>query len=187
MNASLIKSGKQKVSITAFLIKIVSRVLEANPLLNTSIIDETIHLWKDINIGVATQVDDGLIVPTVYQADQKSVEEIGNVLIRLTEKARNNTLDANDVQGGTFTVSNMGMLGIDQFTAIINPPQCAILAVGRIRKEFVPDEHDRPKLCQMMSLTLSSDHRVVDGAVAAKFMADLRSEIERANGYDLLI
>ena len=119
-----------------------------------------------------------MIVPTLYKADEKSVEDIGQELNELVNKARRSLLNPNDVQHGTFTVSNLGMFGIDEFTAIINPPQCAILAVGQMRKIFIPDECDKPVISQIMSLTLSSDHRVVDGAAAAKFMTDLRTEIE---------
>jgi pyruvate dehydrogenase E2 component (dihydrolipoamide acetyltransferase) len=150
-----------------------------NPYLNASFNGDSISLWKDVNIGVATAAPQGLIVPVLRGADTLSISEINLHLTKLAEKARDNKLKLEDVQGGTFTISNLGMFGIRQFRAVINPPESAILAVGSVvRKPVVVDEQDRVEVRPMMSLTLSADHRVIDGIVAARFLADLVSGIE---------
>jgi len=140
--------------------------------------DEEIHLLPEINVGVAVALEEGLIVPVVHQADRKSVAEIGAEVNDLATRAREGQLTPADVTGGTFTVSNLGPFGIEQFTAIINPPQAAILAVGATRPEPVVDEEGEVVVRPVMRMTLSADHRVVDGATAARFLADLREALE---------
>jgi pyruvate dehydrogenase E2 component (dihydrolipoamide acetyltransferase) len=132
-----------------------------------------------VNIGVAVALDNGLIVPVIRNADKKSVFNISNEISLLAEKARQNNLKPDDLTEGTFTISNLGMFGVDRFTAIINPPQSAILAVSRAVKKFVPDENGQPVLHPMMTITLSADHRVIDGAIAAQFLSDLRNGLEQ--------
>ncbi|HRE28017.1 MAG TPA: 2-oxo acid dehydrogenase subunit E2, partial [Anaerolineales bacterium] len=120
----------------------------------------------------------GLIVPVVRDVAAKGLEALAVELADLSQRARGNKLRPDDVMDGTFTISNLGMFGIDRFTAIINPPQVAILAVAAARKQFVPDEDGNPVARPIMTVTLSADHRVVDGALAARFLSDLRGVLE---------
>lgn len=170
--------GQAKISLTALLVRASAWALLRHPMLNSQLQDDSILLLPEMNIGVAVAAESGLIVPVVRDAAQKSVTQIAQELEVLVEKARLNRLRPDDVSNGTFTISNLGMFGVDRFTAIINPPQAAILAVGRIRKVFVPDENDQPLVCNQMTMTLGADHRIVDGAMAARFLADLREVLE---------
>jgi pyruvate dehydrogenase E2 component (dihydrolipoamide acetyltransferase) len=178
-NAQAEKRGQPRVTVTALIIKVVAWALTRNPYLNASFSGDSISLWKDVNIGVATAAPQGLIVPVLKGADKLSVSKINLRLTELAERARENKLKLEDVQGGTFTISNLGMFGIRQFRAVINPPESAILAVGSVvRKPIVVDEQDRVGVRPMMSLTLSADHRVIDGIVAARFLSDLVTGLE---------
>jgi pyruvate dehydrogenase E2 component (dihydrolipoamide acetyltransferase) len=168
-----------KVSITAFLTRITAWALTKHPFINSRLDGGNILLMKNINIGIAIALDDGLIVPVIRNADQKPVLQIAQEISSLTERARASQLKLEDLADGTFTISNLGMFGVDRFTAIINPPQTAILAVSRAVKKFVPDENDQPVLRPMMTVTLAVDHRVIDGALAALFLRDLRDGLER--------
>jgi len=173
------KEGQLAISVTAFLVKMVTWALGRHPYLNASLQDDKILLSEDANIGIATAIDDGLIVPVIHSANKLSLREINTQLRYLTNQARTGALTAEQVTGGTFTISNLGMFGIGSFTAIINPPQSAILAVGGlVRKPVVVDENDTIAVRPMMNLTLGADHRVVDGAVAASFLADLVTVLE---------
>jgi pyruvate dehydrogenase E2 component (dihydrolipoamide acetyltransferase) len=173
------KEGQPAISVTAFLVKMVTWALGRHPYLNASLQDDKILLSEDANIGIATAIDDGLIVPVIHSANNLSLREINTQLRYLTNQARTGALTAEEVTGGTFTISNLGMFGIGSFTAIINPPQSAILAVGGlVRKPVVVDENDTIAVRPMMNLTLGADHRVVDGAVAASFLADLVTVLE---------
>ncbi len=179
INALAEKEGQPAISVTAFLAKMVAWALGRHPYLNASLQDDKILLSEDANIGIATAIDDGLIVPVIHSANMLSLREINTTLRYLTKQARAGDLTANEVSGGTFTISNLGMYGISSFTAIINPPQSAILAVGGlVRKPVVVDENDTIAVRPMMNLTLGVDHRVVDGAVAAAFLADLVKALE---------
>ena len=171
--------GGAKISLTALLVKIVAWALERNPYLNASLDDDQIQLWQDANIGVATALPDGLIVPVIKRANRQTICEIAAALADLSGRARDGKLTLPDVQGGTFTISNLGMYGIHQFRAVINPPESAILAVGAVvRKPVVINEQDEIAVRPMLTLTLAADHRVIDGAVAARFLADLVQAIE---------
>lgn len=170
----------ERVSITTFTIMAVSWALMRNPYINSSLIDTEIFLYPDINIGVAVALDNGLIVPVVHNADQKGLLEISNRLIDIVSRAHEGTLTPFDVAGGTFTISNLGPFGIEQFTAIINPPQTAILAVGAIQQEAIPDQFGNLSIKPMARMTLSADHRVIDGALAARFMMDLKDSMEKS-------
>jgi pyruvate dehydrogenase E2 component (dihydrolipoamide acetyltransferase) len=173
------KSGQSRITVTALIIKIVAWALEKNPYINSSFNGDSISLWKDVNIGVATAVPQGLVVPVIKSANHLGVSEINAQLIALAERARDNKLKLDDVQGGTFTISNLGMFGIHQFRAVINPPESAILAVGStVRKPVVVDAQDCVEVRPMVSLTLSADHRVIDGVVAARFLSDLVAGFE---------
>jgi pyruvate dehydrogenase E2 component (dihydrolipoyllysine-residue acetyltransferase) len=173
------KRGEVKISMTALFVRLVAWALERNPYVNASVIDKKIHLWKDVNVGVATAIKNGLIVPVVHSANTKSVRQLADVLQDLTSRARDGKLVLRDVQDGTFTISNLGMYGIKQFRAIINPPESAILAMGAVvRKPVVINERDEVGIRPMMAITLSADHRVIDGVVAAQFLQDLAQAIE---------
>jgi pyruvate dehydrogenase E2 component (dihydrolipoamide acetyltransferase) len=168
-----------KVSLTAILVKLSAWALEQNPYINSSLIDEKIYVWKEINIGVATAIENGLIVPVVHNANRLSFLETALRVNDLSLRARQGKLELDEVQRGTFTVTNLGMFGINQFRAIINPPENAILAIGAaVRKPIVIDDRDTIAVRPVISFTLSADHRVIDGVVAAKFLADLVRAVE---------
>ena len=179
-NAQAEKLGQPRITVTALLIKVVAWALVRHPYINASFHGDSISLWKDVNIGVATAAPQGLVVPVLKNADRLGVSEINMRLIELAERARDNKLRLEDVQGGTFTISNLGMFGIRQFRAVINPPESAILAVGSlVRRPVVVDEkEDRVEVRPMLALTLSADHRVIDGIVAARFLSDLVTGLE---------
>lgn len=179
MNEIASRQGEQKVSLTALLVRIAAWGLSANPFINSTLDGETIKLLSEINIGVATAIDGGLIVPVIRHAGTKAVRQINHELEDLSQRARGGTLTLGEVKGGTFTISNLGMYGINQFRAIINPPESAILAVGNVvRKPVVINDQDEVAVRPMMTMTLSADHRVIDGVTAAKFLSDLVQAIE---------
>jgi pyruvate dehydrogenase E2 component (dihydrolipoamide acetyltransferase) len=160
------------------LVKVAAEVLKSHPWLNSTLQGDEILLLSEINIGVAVALDGGLIAPVVHQADGKSVAEIAAEVDDLATRARTNQLTPSDVARGTFTISNLGPFGIEQFTAIINPPNAAILTVGAILPEVVVDESGEIVVRPMAWLTLAADHRIVDGAVAAKFLNALKDALE---------
>jgi pyruvate dehydrogenase E2 component (dihydrolipoamide acetyltransferase) len=179
LNVQAEKMKQPRITVTALLIKVAAWALLRNPYINASFNGDSISLWKDVNIGVATAAPQGLVVPVIKAADQIGVGEINKRLTDMAERARDNKLRLEDVQGGTFTISNLGMFGIRQFRAVINPPESAILAVGSlVRRPIVVDEQDRIEVRPLVSLTLSADHRVIDGVVAARFLADLVAGLE---------
>jgi pyruvate dehydrogenase E2 component (dihydrolipoamide acetyltransferase) len=166
-----------KVSYTEVIVKAVARALREHPYLNSSLGDDGIRLHADVNVGVGVAVDDGLIVPVIRQADQKSLLEIAAAIRGLSDRARKGQLTRDDVGGGTFTISNMGMLGVESFTPIVNWPECAILGVGRVAERAVVRDGQivaRPTLW----LSLTFDHRIVDGAPAARFLSRVRQLLE---------
>jgi pyruvate dehydrogenase E2 component (dihydrolipoamide acetyltransferase) len=134
-------------------------------------------MFKSINLGVAVALDSGLIVPVLHDADKKTLEQITTHLARVTEKARNGSLVLDEVSGGTFTVTNLGMFGVHTFIPIINPPESAILAAGLIEDKPVV-VNGQIAIRPLMNLTLVFDHRVLDGAGAAKFLQTLKKELE---------
>ncbi len=158
-----------KLSYTDLLVKVVANALRQYPRLNSTLKEDGIHLMEEINIGIAVALEDGLVVPVITNADKKGLSTISNEIQTFAENARNNQLSPADLRGGTFTITNLGMFGIDTFTPIINPPECAILGVGRIVKKPIVHE-DEIKIRSMMGLSLSFDHRIVDGAPAAQFL-----------------
>ena len=168
------------VSMTAVLVKACAAALRLHPRLNSYFRGEEIMLMPEVNVGVAVALDEGLIVPVVHQGDLKPLIQIGREINDLSQRARSGRLNPQDVVDGTFTISNLGMYAVDHFTAIINPPQVAILAVGRTAKRFIPDEAGNPVLRSMMTVTLSVDHRAIDGAEAARFFSTLKDILETA-------
>ncbi|WP_420645084.1 dihydrolipoamide acetyltransferase family protein [Candidatus Leptofilum sp.] len=182
LNEQAEKEGAARVSVTAVLAKVCAWALGRHPLVNASWHDDSIQLHRQANIGIAVALDDGLIVPVVQNVAALGLLDIANQMRTLTARARENRLQPQDVQGGTFTISNLGMLGIDHFTAIINPPQSAILAVGRTVKQPLVVETeagDELVIRPLLKMTLSVDHRTVDGAVAARFLQDLIAGLEQ--------
>jgi pyruvate dehydrogenase E2 component (dihydrolipoamide acetyltransferase) len=175
-----------KLTHTDLLVALVARVLRQHPRLNASWTGNGIRANPEINIGLATAVDDGVVAPVIRNADKTALDQIAAQRRELAERARAGKLRPSDVAGGTFTISNLGMYGVDAFTAIIIPPQVAILAVGSIADRVVPvggGSDARPGIRPMMTLTLSSDHRAVDGARAAEFLRDLAAAIANPEQY----
>ncbi|MCC3863107.1 2-oxo acid dehydrogenase subunit E2 [Terrisporobacter petrolearius] len=171
------KEKNIKISYTDVLIYMLTQTLEQFPLLNSSIDGENIILKENINIGVAVATDAGLLVPVIKDADKKNIEEISSQLKEISSKAKDGSLSPDYLTGGTFTITNLGMYGIESFSPIINLPEVAILGIGAIKKEIVEVENGfvfKP----FMKLCLSADHRVIDGAVAAQFLSQLKSNIE---------
>ena len=166
-----------KVSFNDFVIKASALALRQNPAVNSSWLGDTIRLYSHIHIGMAVAVEDGLLVPVIKFADNKSISDLSVEAKVWGEKAKTKKLLPPDMEGSTFTISNLGMFGIDEFTAIINEPNACILAVGGIRQTPIV-VNGEIKVGNMMKLTLSSDHRVVDGAVGAKFMQTLKQLLE---------
>jgi pyruvate dehydrogenase E2 component (dihydrolipoamide acetyltransferase) len=167
-----------KVSLNAFLMKFVAETLKRHPMVNSTWNGETIVKHAKADIALAMSQEDGLVAPVVRDCGAKGVVRIDEELKVLIDRARQNRLTAADYANSTFTISNLGSFGIEEFTAIINPPNSAILAVGMIEKRPVVDENDHVRIQQMMRMTLSCDHRVIDGAVGAEFLRDLKEMIE---------
>lgn len=168
-----------KVSMTALLVKAVGWNLLRHRSLNAHLIGEEVHLMPNAHVGLAVALENGLIVPVVRRVETKGVLTLAAEINDLAKRAREGKLSHDEVSGGTFTISNLGMFGLDHFTAIINPPEVGILAVGRIAKRVVvPEGRDEPAVRPLMTVTLSADHRVIDGAVAARFLADLKRVLE---------
>jgi pyruvate dehydrogenase E2 component (dihydrolipoamide acetyltransferase) len=168
----------QKVSVTAMLVKMIAMTLADHRMLNSSLVEDSILVHQDINIGVAVALERGLIVPVVKNADQKGIKEIAMESSDLVYRARNEELTGADVKGGTFTITNLGPFGVEQFNAIINPPEAGILAVGATLPQVVALEGGAIAVRPIMKFTLSADHRIVDGAVAARFITDLKATLE---------
>ena len=166
-----------KISFNDILVKAVSMAIRKHPIINSSWLESHIAFHKDINIGVAVSVENGLIVPVIKSADIKSLSDIATETNLLIQKAKDNKLQPTDWEGNTFTISNLGMFGIDDFTAIINPPDACILAVGAIKERPVV-RSGGIVAASIMRLTLSCDHRVVDGVEGAKFLNTLKNMLE---------
>jgi pyruvate dehydrogenase E2 component (dihydrolipoamide acetyltransferase) len=166
-----------KITYSDLMVKTVAAALRKHPRLNASWQNEQIIGNAEINVGLAVAVEDGLLVPVVHNADRLGLAEIAARRIDLVEKAQSGKLPPADLTNGTFTISNLGMFGVERFNAIVNPPQAAILAVGAIVDRVVP-VNGQPAVQPMMTLTLSCDHRIVDGARAAQFLQTLISYIE---------
>jgi pyruvate dehydrogenase E2 component (dihydrolipoamide acetyltransferase) len=178
LNVKAEATNQSNISVTALLVKSVAWALNRHPLLNSTLRDGEIHLLPDANIGVAVALAEGLIVPVVHKAGQKGIGEIASEVDNLATRARQGQITPSEVARGTFTISNLGPFGIEQFTAIINPTQAAILAVGATQNEVIVDEEDQIVTRPIMRVTLSADHRIVDGAVAAHFLIELREVLE---------
>ena len=172
------------LTYTDLLVKAVAKTLQRHRLLNATLIGDEIRLLESVHIGVAVALPDGLIVPVVRDADKRTVQEIAAEARRLVQGAREGTLSVDEVTGGTFTITNLGGYGIDAFTPIVNPPEVAILGVGRIAEKPVVHEGQFAKR-SLMVLSLTIDHRIVDGAPGAEFLRALKEILE--NPYRLLV
>ena len=177
LRASLNSGGDVKVSFNDIIVRACAFALRSHPKLNSSFAGDKIIQHGAINVGVAVAIDDGLITPVIRNTDMKSLLEISAESKELAAKARDKKLKPDEFSGGTFTVSNLGMLGVEEFAAIINPPEAAILAVGAITDKAVV-ENGQIVAGHRLKLTLSCDHRVVDGAVGAQFMQELKVILE---------
>jgi len=175
------RSGYERVTHTDLLVKVVAAALRRHPRLNATWRDGGIAETDEINVGIAVAVEDGLVVPVVHGADRLELRAVAERRAELVERARAGRLQPGDVGGGTFTISNLGMYGVDAFAAILNAPQAATLAVGRIADRIVP-VNGRPEVRPMCTLTLSLDHRVADGARGAQFLETLAELIEEPAG-----
>ena len=171
------ESIEGKISFNDLIIKAAAIALKKHPRVNVAWMGDSIRMFEHVHIGVAVAVEEGLLVPVIRHANAKSFQEIGNEVKNLAEKARNKTLQPQEWEGSTFTISNLGMFGIDEFTAIINPPNACILAVGGIQQiPVVKNNQIVPG--NVMKVTLSCDHRVVDGATGSEFLATFKKLVE---------
>ena len=167
-----------KITVNDFVLKAAVQAAVKVPRVNASFDDDAIVQYADIDLGIAVAIEDGLLTPVIRAAQNKSLREISELAKDLAHRARNKRLKPEEFQGGTFTVSNLGGMGIDSFSAVINPPQGFILAVGRITNVPVVDDCDQIIAGHRMSLTMSCDHRVIDGALGAEYLKELRHLLE---------
>jgi pyruvate dehydrogenase E2 component (dihydrolipoamide acetyltransferase) len=167
-----------KISLNAFLMKFTAEALKRHPIVNSSWGGDKIIRHGSIDTALAVAVDEGLITPVVRDCGDKGILDIDSELKVLIEKTKTGTLKPEQYSNSTFTITNLGSFGIEEFTAIINPPNSAILAVGKVSKEQVFDDSHKGRVCDVMKLTLSCDHRIIDGAVGAKFLTELKDIIE---------
>ena len=167
-----------KITVNDFILKAAVQAAVKVPRVNASFDDDAIMQYADIDLGIAVAIEDGLLTPVIRAAQNKSLREISELAKDLAHRARNKRMKPEEFQGGTFTVSNLGGMGIDRFSAVINPPQGFILAVGSITKVPVVDDCDQVSVGHRMSLTMSCDHRVIDGALGAEYLKELRHLLE---------
>ena len=167
-----------KVTYNDLVVKACAKALTRFPMVNASWMGDKIATHREVHVGVAVTIPDGLITPVVRNADRKSVIDISREVKDLAARARERKLRPEEFMGSTFTISNLGMFGVAEFTAIINPPESAILAVGSVQKVPIVDEDDTLRAGHRMKVTLSADHRVVDGAMAAQFLGEVRRLLE---------
>jgi pyruvate dehydrogenase E2 component (dihydrolipoamide acetyltransferase) len=179
MRMAMAEMGDEfKVSINDILMKAVATALSQHPEVNAHWLGDRIRYHHRVHLGMAVATNDGLIVPVIFDADQKRMSEISREARELAKRARERKLKPEEYTGSTFSISNLGMFGIDQFTAIINPPEVAILAIGSAQDAAVPDGKGGYETRKRVRVTMSCDHRAVDGAVGAAFLQTLRRLIE---------
>ena len=168
-------------SINDFVLKATAEALKSHPRLNAALIDGAVHQYREVNLGVAVDIPDGLVVPVIRRAETLGIVEIATQVRALAERARGGKLRVGDYADGTFTVTNLGGLGVDWFTPVLNPPQCAILGVGRVRRVAV-FAGESIVARDIGTLVLTFDHRAIDGAPCARFLGELRGLIEAPEG-----
>ncbi len=175
--------AKLQVSYTAILVGAVAKALKEHSIINSTLEGNQIKIFEDVNVGVAVATEHGLVVPIIHNADRKSLKEIDVAIKELTEKARQGKLAREELTGGTFTITNLGMYDVEFFTPIINPPEAAILGVGNIMEKPVAT-NGKVEVKPMMRLSLSYDHRIVDGAPAAEFLRKVKEKIEKTLDFE---
>ncbi len=178
VNADAEKAGLGKLTVNDFILKAAIAAAAHVPKVNASFAGDSIIQYAAIHIAVAVAVDDGLVTPVIRDAEKKSLRDISDTVKDLATRARTKKLKPEEYQGGTLTVSNLGSYGIDSFSAIINPPQSLILAIGAIVKKPVVNSQGQIVVGQRLAIGLSADHRVVDGAIGAEYLAELRRLVE---------
>ena len=171
-------SATYKLSVNDFIIKAAAHALRRTPDANVMWTDNAILRFKEVDISVAVSTDGGLVTPVIRNADNKGLQLISEEMKELAGRARANKLKPEEYQGGGFSISNLGMFGVEQFSAIINPPQSCILAVGATEKRPVVEQDDTVVVRSMMTMTLSVDHRSVDGALGARLLAEIKAALE---------
>jgi pyruvate dehydrogenase E2 component (dihydrolipoamide acetyltransferase) len=174
----LMREGDTKPTVSDLLTRVVASALVRHPPVNANFVDGKLHRFSVANVGLAVAAPAGLVVPVIRDADRKSVQQIAADRADVVSRARDGKLKLDDLEGGTFTISNLGMYGIEQFIAVLNPPQVAILAVGSIE--------DRPAAIEgafaivpIMTLTLTCDHRAIDGSEGAEFLSTVKAYVEQ--------
>jgi pyruvate dehydrogenase E2 component (dihydrolipoamide acetyltransferase) len=178
LNAAAEAAGTAKVTVNDFILLAAARAAKQHPKVNAAFAGDYVVEYGSVNLSVAIAVEDGLITPVIRDAQRLSLREISTAVKDLAVRARSKKIKPEEYQGGTLTISNLGAYGIDSFYAIINPPQAAILAVGAIVKKPVVNAQDQIVAGQRMTISLSGDHRVVDGAAGAEFLATIRKSLE---------
>jgi pyruvate dehydrogenase E2 component (dihydrolipoamide acetyltransferase) len=167
-----------KITVNDFVLKAAVQAVMKVPRVNASFDGDAIVQYADVDLGIAVAIEDGLLTPVIRAAQNKSLREISELAKDLAHRARNKRMKPEEFQGGTFTVSNLGGMGIDNFSAVINPPQGFILAIGKLTKVPVIDDSDQVVVGHRMSITMSCDHRVIDGALGAEYLKELRHLLE---------
>lgn len=178
LNAAAEAAGTAKVTVNDFILLAAARAAKQHPKVNAAFSDDAVVEYASVNLSVAIAVEDGLITPVIRDAQKLSLREISAAVKDLAVRARSKKIKPEEYQGGTLTISNLGAYGIESFYAIINPPQAAILAVGAIVQKPVVNAQDQIVAGQRMTISLSGDHRVVDGAAGAEFLATIRKSLE---------
>jgi len=168
-----------KVSLNDCLIKACASALVEHPVVNSQLVGNDVHRFHQADISIVMAIEGGLSTPVIRQANKKSVRDIAKEAKALASRAAKGQLKMEEITGGSFSVSNLGMYGVDQFDAIINPPQCAILAIGCTKPHFVVSPEREARIATLLRVTLSVDHRALDGATAAAFLTSLRRRVEQ--------
>ena len=170
--------NKLDVSYTAIIVKSTAAALTKHNMINSTLVGDQVRIFEDINVGVATATEHGLVVPVIRNADKATLQEIDARINDLSDKARSGKLTKEELNGGTFTITNLGMYGVEFFTPIINPSEAAILGIGAIDEKPVVSS-GKMEVRRVMMLSLSYDHRIVDGAPAAEFLREIKAELEK--------
>jgi pyruvate dehydrogenase E2 component (dihydrolipoamide acetyltransferase) len=180
-------SWPNRISITALLIYLIARALAEHPLVNAHYAPEGILVFDTINLAVAVSTERGLVAPVIHHVENLALAGLAGQLVELVQRSKEGSLVLDDLTAGTFTMSNLGMYGVTQFIPLVNPPQAAILGVGAIQPTLVPLAEGRTRQVSRMSLSLSADHRVLDGSEAAGFLATLKIVIEQCTPAEINI
>lgn len=177
------KSQGHKVTFTDMFVKIVALAFQSNPIINSAIEDGKLVIYQSANIGVAVGTEGGLLVPVIKNAEKKSILEISREVKEMSKKIKENHIKTEDMTGGTFTISNLGMFDVDIITPIINPPEAAILAIGTTHKEVVVLEDGATCVKPLTTLSLTADHAIMDGLPAVKFLASIKEIMKNPREY----